>query len=1048
MATLLWEEKLKRRIEEFPRYIYEERRPITDWQMADAAWDEHSVPDFSPGQLRPFQLGDFWGGPNTWKWFVARCEIPADWRGKTVALYFNFGRRGEWEATASEALLYINGKPLQGLDTAHHEVVLPEEYVNTGELDIAIKAFTGMNGKRGVFDQAEMVRINTVAEEFYFLLRNAYRAALTLDENDPVFVKVKGFLERAVRTLDYRRPGSKLFYESVARALEGLKADLGSIPAGEFRPVVTGVGHSHIDVAWLWQLHHTREKCSRTFSTALRLMEQYPEFVFIQSQAQLYKFIKEDYPEIYERIKEQIKAGRWEVNGGMWVEADCNVTSGESLVRQFLFGNRFFEKEFGIKSNVLWLPDVFGYSWSLPQIIKKSGLDYFMTIKISWSQFNRFPYDTFRWRGIDGTEVLAHFITTKNRPDDWAYTYNGFTDADVVRSAWDNYRQKDINNLLLSAYGYGDGGGGVTKEMLENGRAMQYLNFMPEWRPGKAGDFFRELDAGIKDNPLLPVWHGELYLEFHRGTYTSQAQQKRANRKAEFLLHNAELFSSLAHALVPGYVYRQEDINKAWELVLLNQFHDIIPGSSIHPVYEDSQKQYETVQKLGKDVLAEACQALVAEMDVAAGELVIFNPLSWQRSDLVTAPWDERLAGAIVIDDEGNRSAVQKATIAGETKAIFWAKDVPASGYKILRVEKSGIDTPATAQEPALFVSERAMENDFFRLTLDEKGRLSRIYDKVNDREVLAPGAAGNVLIAFEDKPLNYDAWDIDIFYQEKPYEVTDFQGAEVVENGPQRAVLRLTWRFMDSTITQNLILYRHIPRIDFETEVDWHEHQTLLKVAFPVNVYSNKATYDIQFGNVERPTHWNTSWDWARFEVVGHKWADLSQRDYGVSLMNDCKYGYDIKDNVMRLTLIKSGIQPDPQADQGHHRFTYSLYPHTGSWYEGGTVQEAYSLNNPLWAVPVAAAGTGRLSRSYSLLEKVGEGVVLETVKKAEDSDDLILRFYEYGGGRAITPVKPNLPVKEIVETDLMERPVESDDDLEVLTPFEIKTLKVSLQD
>lgn len=1042
MPAPLWERKVARRIEEFPRFVYEETRPITGWQIADAAWDEREVPAQGTKETVPFTIGDRWGGPDTWKWFFAKTEVPQEWVGKKVGLYLHFGRRGEWEATASEALLYVNGKPLAGLDANHQEVVLPAELVKAGTLDLAIKAFTGLNGRNGVFQKAEVVLINPVAEEFYYLLRNAARALTVIEKDTPVYIQVSGLIEEALNLIDYRKPKSAQFYASVNEALTALKNGLDAMPTDPNRPVVVGTGHSHIDVAWLWRLLHTREKCSRTFSTAIHLMNQYPEFVFIQSQAQLYEYVKNDYPEIYEKIKEKVKAGQWEVNGGMWVEADCNVTSGESLVRQFLFGNRFFQKELGVKSNVLWLPDVFGYSWSLPQIIKKSGLDYFMTIKISWSQYNRFPYDTFRWRGIDGTEVLTHFITTKNNPADRAYTYNGFTDSDITASAWNNYQQKDINNLLLSAYGYGDGGGGVTKDMLENGRAMQHLHFMPEWRPAKAGEFFDELSSRVGDNPKLPTWHGELYLEYHRGTYTSQAQQKRQNRKSEILMHNAELFAAMAHAMVDDYAYPQDKINDAWKLILTNQFHDIIPGSSIHEVYVDSQEQYKEIKALGSSVLEEAKAALVANMDVKKGEIVVFNPLSWDRSDLVTVDWDDAFAGAAVVDDAGNRSNVQKTSIGGADKAVFWVDKVPASGYKALRLEKA-VETTAAMQ-----VSTTGMENDFFKLEFDNLGRLSRVYDKKNGREVLAPGAVGNVFTAFEDKPVDWDAWDVDVFYQDKPYPVEDFVGAEVVENGSERAAVKLTWKFMDSTISQRVVLYRNIPRIDFETDVDWHEHQTLLKVAFPVNVYATKATYEIQFGNVERPTHWNTSWDMARFEVVGHKWADLSQRDYGVSLLNDCKYGHDIKDNVMRLTLIKSGIHPDPEADQGHHTFTYSLYPHAGSWFEGGTVQQAYSLNNPLLAGVAQADGSGKLAREYSLLEATGAGVVLETVKKAEDSDDLILRFYEYGGGNAKAVVKPNLPVDGLSETNLMEEVVaDSIGDVACLTPFEIKTVKAHLK-
>lgn len=1043
MPAPLWEIKVQRRIEEFPKFVYQETKPITGWQMADAAWDEREVPAPGTKELQPFTIGDRWGGPDVWKWFFGKVEVPQEWVGKKVALYLHFGRRGEWDATASEALLYVNGKPLAGLDTNHQEVVLPAQLVEARNLDLAVKAFTGMNGRNGVFQKAELVLINPVAEEFYYLLRNAARGLTTLEKDSPLYIQVSGIIEEALNTIDYRKPKSVQFYASVEEALAKLKNGLDAIPADPNRPVVVGVGHSHIDVAWLWRLLHTREKCPRTFSTALHLMDQYPEFVFIQSQAQLYEFIKQDYPEIYERIKEKIKAGQWEVNGGMWVEADCNVTSGESLVRQFLFGNRFFEKEFGVKSNVLWLPDVFGYSWALPQIIKKSGLDYFMTIKISWSQYNRFPYDTFRWRGIDGTEVLAHYITTKNNQADRAYTYNGLTDSDIIAHTWTNYQQKDVNRFLLSAYGHGDGGGGVTKGMLENGRAMKHLNFLPEWRTGKAGEFFKELDERVGNDPKLPTWHGELYLEYHRGTYTSQAQQKRKNRKSEFLMHNAELFATMAHALLDSYTYPQDKINDAWKLILTNQFHDIIPGTSIHEVYVDSKEQYEEVKRLGTSVLEEAQAALVANMDVKKGEVVIFNPLSWDRSDLVTMDWNDIFDGAEVVDDNGNRAAVQKTTIDGCDKAVFWVENVPASGYKVLRLEKTAA-APATTMQ----VSTTGMENDFFKLEFDELGRLSRVFDKRYDREVLAPGAVGNEFIAFEDKPLDWDCWDIDVFYQDKPYPVQDFLGAEVVEYGTERAAVKLSWKFMDSIISQRVVLYRNIPRIDFETEVDWHEHQTLLKVAFPVNVYSSKATYEIQFGNVERPTHWNTSWDMARFEVVGHKWVDLSQRDYGVSLLNDCKYGHDIKDNVIRLTLIKSGINPDPQADQGRHVFTYSLYPHAGTWFEGGTVQQAYSLNNPLLAKMADADGSGKLGREYSFVPATGDGVVLETVKKAEDSDDIILRFYEYGGGNATAVVKPNVAVEDLAETNLMEAVVaENIGDTVCLTPYEIKTIKARIK-
>ena len=507
------------------------------------------------------------------------------------ALFIVPGSGQEGGLAGSETLAYIDGIPVQGLDTNHHQIHMLPEWKQKGQIKLALKAFSGLQHARRWFRTASLVRINVAAEDFYFRALAILETIKVLPEGDFDRETLVRFLNDAINAADFRKPGSPAFYESVAQANDTLKQRLADYkPKEENKPIITAVGHSHIDVAWLWRLKHTREKSSRTFSTVNHLMREFPEYQFIQSQPQLYEYVKNDYPEIYEVIKENAADGKWEVTGGMWVEADCNVPSGESLVRQFLFGTRFMKEEFGVDCSILWLPDVFGYSWALPQIIIKSGLKYFMTTKISWSQYNRPTYDTFKWRGIDGTEVLTHFITTTEARTPQFYTYNGMLNPASAQRSWEHYQQKDINNELLLAYGWGDGGGGPTKEMIEMGKRMQELPGIPEIQFGKTEPYFQRLGESVAGNPKLPVVDGELYLEYHRGTYTSQAKIKKNNRRSEILLHDVELFNSLALRNIEGHEYPQEAINENWKILLRNQFHDILPGSSITEVYEDSEE--------------------------------------------------------------------------------------------------------------------------------------------------------------------------------------------------------------------------------------------------------------------------------------------------------------------------------------------------------------------------------------------------------------------------------------------------------------------------
>ncbi|MDT8306400.1 MAG: alpha-mannosidase [Anaerolineae bacterium] len=1039
-------EKIEKQLVEIREAVYREVVPIRQFAFREEDVPGAEAPDYDEGDWERFEVGQRWGGYDVIAWFRARVPIPAGWNERRLYLRFLVGPR-EGGGSTAETMLYVNGEALQGIDVWHEEAWLPPEHLQGDEIVVALRAWSGVLAvpESRQFKLAQLLWIDETTEKLFHLSRVLLEAIRELEEGDLRRVRLLQALNDAYYRLDFSEPRSEAFYDSAAAATAYLQGQLEMLQGRDtsLRSAISAVGHAHIDMAWLWRLQHSREKAGRTFATALHLMRQYPEYRFMHSSPQLYEFLESDYPEIFARVKERIAAGQWEITGGMWIESDINIPSGESLVRQFLLGQQYMRDTFGVESNLLWLPDVFGYSWSLPQIARKSGIKYFLTSKISWNQFNRFPYDTFLWRGIDGTELLGYFVTTPG--EGTQYTYNGLLSPHDIKGTWEQYRQKEINEELLTLYGFGDGGGGPTKEMLESGRVLADLPGFPCVRQGTAEPFFERLAQRLADKSL-PVWDGELYLEYHRGTYTSQAYNKWANRKAEILYHNAELFSAVAALLASDYPYPAGQLRDGWKLLLLNQFHDILPGSSIRQVYEDSREDYERIFACGDDVVAAAQAELQAGLALEEPAVVVYNGLSWARGGLVSLPASGELAGKRLLGPDGKAVPAQEVGGAGERRTLCYIPQVPSLGYAVYRL---GEGQTAAEDTETLTVTPALMENRFVRLELNERGQLTSIWDKVRQREVLAPGARGNVLQTFMDKPLKFDAWDIDIFYQEKMQEIDELVEATVEETGPLRGVLRLRWRFHGSTVTQRLTLYAHAPRIDFRTEVDWQQAQILLKVAFPVEVRAARATYDIQFGAIERPTHWNTSWDYARFEVAGHKWADLSEGDYGVALLNDSKYGYDVKDNVLRLTLIKSAVRPDALADKGRHQFTYSLLPHAGDWRDV-VVRQGYELNHELIAAPVVQPAGGDLPLHFSLAAVDADHVILETVKQAEDGDGWIVRCYETQQRRspAVT-IRTGRPLQRAVACNLVEEAeepaaVEGDKLTFPIRPFEIRTFKV----
>lgn len=1068
MSTLTVD-KLKRLQREVSQAIYRDARAIPAFKFHPGDCPGAAQSDFDDRQWAGFQVGDSWGGYDCVAWFRAQVPIPPGWAGQRLYLRFLVGPRDDGGSTA-ESLLYVNGEPLQALDYWHSEAWLPPEHLQEGSITIALRAWSGVLRPpvRRRFKLAQLIWIDETTEKFFHLSNTLLLVIAEMGEHALPRIRLLQALDEAYSRLDFLHPRSERFYQSVAGAYAFLQERLQALEApGEIKPHVAGIGHAHLDMAWLWRLDHTRQKAVRTFTTALHLMRQYPEYRFLHSSPQLYKFLQQDEPALYERIKERVQGCQWEVTGGTWIEPDVNLPSGESLVRQFLLGKQFIRREFGQESRLLWLPDTFGFSAALPQIAVKSGMRAMLTTKMSWNQTNRVPYDTFRWRGLDGSELLVHFVTAQAYLEDEkrlarGHTYNAGMYPAEVRSLWENYQQKELNDELLLVYGRGDGGGGPTKEMLEMARAMRNLPGWPSVALEKAEPFFARLEARLAGKQL-PVWDGELYPEFHRGTFTSQAQNKRANRKAETLFHVAEWLNALADIATGTEDYPAEALQAGWELILLNQFHDILPGSSIRPVYEDSFEDYLEIAAIGRQAVASARERLFAALAPAGESVVVLNPLSWERDGLVALPYVPALAGKTICDASGQPVATQVVgaethplDVIGEGQApgaqalLLPASSIPALGYTTFPL----VDAPVEelAGENALVVSPQRLENRFYRIALNERGQLISLWDKGHEREVLAAGARANVFQAFLDKPLQFDAWDIDAFYQERMDEVGELVEAVVEETGPLRGALRLSWRYDASLITQRLTLYRDSRRIDFRTEVDWRQQDVLLKVAFPVAIRAVQATYDVQFGAVERPTHGNTTWDAARFEVPAHKWADLSEGDYGVALLNDCKYGYDVRDNILRLTLIKSARYPDEQADQGRHTFTYSLLPHAGGWRQGEVKRQGYELNVPLLVGLAGGAGGDGLPARAALAQVDPAHVILETIKRAEDGDGWILRLYEAQGARTQqASLAFARPVLRAVACNLLEE--EEDDpslsvDGERLTlaikPYEIKSIRV----
>lgn len=953
------------------------------------------------GEKKELSLGQTWGQLWDCGWFHFTGEVPAICKGKKTVLLIDVNGEG--------CVYDDNGCPIRGITNVSswfnfergkpgkRVVQFRDEAEGNEKVDIWIE--TGCNdlfgnySKEGTLEEASVAICNEEIRSLYYDFEVLYNLMNRLPEDDARHMSILYSLHEATKVLrDYNE-------EEAIKARKILKVELDK-KGGDPSLSISAIGHAHIDLAWLWPIRETIRKGSRTFSTVLEMMERYPDYKFGASQPQLYFWMKEHYPALYEKIKESVKKDRWEVQGAMWVEPDTNISGAEALVRQVVYGKRFFREEFDKDMKILWLPDVFGYTGALPQILKKSGVDYFMTIKLSWSEHNKFPYHTFNWKGIDGTKILTHMPPQG--------TYNSSATPKAIKNSEKDFMEKGISDRCLLLYGIGDGGGGPGAEHLERLDRMKNLNGLVPVEQEFALDFFHRID---KDCSKYNTWDGELYLEKHQGTLTSQAANKRCNRKMEIMLRELEFASMLAN-INNDYVYPQEEIEKIWKEVLLYQFHDILPGSSIKCVYDESVARYKILSEETRELTEKAYSALAEKIgsDGMENPYIIFNSLSWKRNEWIN--------------------------LDGEWKHI----SVPAMGYVVVDKGESNVD------QNGLVATDNTLENELIKVEFAADGTMSSIFDKENNREVIPEGMKGNKLSVYDD---DGDAWDFNITYDQKSPVEFVLQSSKSYIDGP-RAIIKQTYKYGESELVQDIVLTKDSRRIDFNTKVEWKERNKMLRTSIPVDVHTSEAVCDIQFGSINRPCHRNTSWDAAKHEICAHKWVDLSQRDYGVALMNDCKYGYKVMDNTIDLNLLRSSEFPGVNADYGTHNFTYSIYPHKGDHVTGQVAKEAYELNIPLNSI----AGTKNnieLPHEKAFIQIDNENVIIEAIKKAEDDNSLVIRLYENSNSTSNAKIHFGFDVKSVQLVDIMEENPENvsidEGNVNIMfKPFEIQTLKVEI--
>ena len=954
-----------------------------------------------------------YGGKEHHAIFRTMLKVPSPWVGKKVRLKVETGAKDIWNFNNPQFLVYLDGKLTCGLDVRHTEVDLPCKE----EVELVLYSYVSSE-KQDVFLDISLYLVNEELEAFVYDLSLTYETAMTVENRSEAYLILSKACIEAIKAVDF----SSLEALQDAPMLKRARAVLSEILASGSLPSlskVAVVGHSHIDMAWLWTVDQTREKGIRSYATVLSLMEQYPDYIFSSSQMQLLAFIKADMPSLYEGIKTRISEGRWEVEGGMWVESDTILTCGESLARQFYWGKKWMKDEYGKESVVLWLPDCFGFPATLPQIMKGAGISYFVTTKLGWNETNRFPHDIFSWRGLDGSEVFSYLVSTTEYESLASYpkktshetTYNGVLTPSQILGTRQRFQDNALCFSNLHLYGYGDGGGGPTKQMLENHKRMKAgIPGLPATYSSTVRDFLDQAKTEVQDPP---VWEGELYLEYHRGTYTTMAEVKRLNRLCEQKAFASEFFCSLSWALDAKQRYPHQDFEQAWKLLALNQFHDILPGSSIKEVYETTLPQLQQIARTFDEAASPARSFLVSNIAESAEDVVVFNTLGFQRSDVCSI---EAYSYCSIHDETGRRLPSCKHGL----KLFFIACNVPAKGWKRFR-----LGNQETKSEPLFSWDEPKLSTPYYEVDFASNGSVERLYDKIQLQQVLAAGEGGNVFSLSVDYPKEFDAWNIGKQGSEMHYVMDQEVSYTVLSCSEISITLEGRWSWLKSTYCQQITFYAHTKRIDFNLHVDWKEDHLMLRTSFGVDVRTPRASYDIAYGVCERTTHTNTSWDEVQFEVPAHKWVDLSEKTHGVALLSLQSYGYSAKGNTLKLSLLRAPTYPNPDTDRGAHDFCYALLPHTGGYEQGKVIEEGYALHQSLVAERSEQA-TALFDDHFSLVEVVGEGVVVETIKKCEERSSLILRLISMAGRDGNFTLRFPLAVKEAWVCNLIEERTE----------------------
>jgi alpha-mannosidase len=989
--------KAKRTLSNLQQSIYEpvSALTVTAWVTKEPVAYE----DRESGTRIRLQPGDKWGELWDCAWFHFEGVVPDELKGCKVVLLI--------DVNGELCLVDREGTPLRGLTNVNSEFDYTLGLPGKRVVDVSPAAVGGevidLWGDAGCNDLFGRFHGGTLKEAVIAVCREDIRR---LYYDFEVLIDLADQLpdtsaRKAQICQSLYEASNLLSVINEERAREARARLAGELAGrgGDPSLKVSAIGHAHIDLAWLWPIRETIRKGARTFATALRNMEKYPEYVFGASQPQLYLWMKERYPKLYEQVKRRVAEGRWEAQGAMWVEPDTNLSGGEALIRQILYGKRFFKDEFGVDVNVLWLPDAFGYSAALPQLMKKSGVDYMVTQKLSWNVYNSHPHHSFHWEGLDGSRVLVHLP-----PED---TYNSPAAPRSLVKIERNYADKNVSKHALMLFGIGDGGGGPGEEHLERLARERNLSGLPPVVQEHSVAFFKRLE---EEASRFPSFRGELYLEKHQGTLTTQAKNKRFNRKMEKALRELEFAASLLWALA-GDAYPHGELETVWKEVLLYQFHDILPGSSITRVHKESQERYEQLFVKVRGMIRETYERLAA-LSGFSGEPVLFNSLPWDRREWV------------------------------EWNGAWHYVHVPAMGCRPLK------DAAQPQEAEGLAAADGVLENDLLSVRFDEDGSIVSVVDKRLGREALNPGEKANVFTVYHD---DGDAWDFPRDYREHKAKTMELRRATFTIDGP-KAIVRQEYAYGESRLTQNIVLTAGSPLLVFETEADWKESGKMLRVSFPTGIRTDHANCEIQFGYLKRPTTRNTMLEYARDEICAHHYIDLSQPDYGVALLNDGKYGHSALGNVLDLNLLRSPSYPDPEADRAVHQFTYALYPHEGDFIRAGVYRQGYELNVPLTLVEAPETPAAAAREPVQLVLVDHPNVMVEAVKKAEDSDHLIVRLYETAGAAARAGVRIGLPCAAIAETDLMEKPIsvlrENGSEVELsFAPFEVKTIRADIR-